>query len=381
MVTEKINILLILMLFLCNSCSHRYKEKKFNTDNNRYSICFDDKQEILKEITTTTLTKQLFQDYIECSGTIKPSLKNQFVVSAPVQGFVKDLFTYTGEYVEKGKTLALIENSEYISIQENYLVTKSQYEYFKEDFKRQGELSLENATSLKVMQSAQNEFRKTEAKLYSLKKTLDIIGINCDSVRPDHLRSTIEIKAPISGKVNMLNTKLGIFCSSENPICEITGTTGQVIYLKLNKSQVININTNRPMEFSISTKPEKFFKTKIFSLFPMKDDPDNFEIYADIQNDSECFNTGIPVNVKISAIIDSAYVLPNEAIISVNNKSYGILKTENNCFSLEELNTGKSIDKKTRIISMPDNIRNTVFVVNGSQMLYQKIKISNKEIR
>jgi cobalt-zinc-cadmium efflux system membrane fusion protein len=372
-------LLIFVSLILSIGCSQRGKEITYNPFTNSYSICLDDKHKILSEITTTNLTKQFYPEYIECNGITKPSFQNQAFVSAPIQGFVKGLFIRNGEYVEKGKTLAILENTDYIEIQENYLIAKSQYDYFKEDFKRQGELSLESATSLKVMQQAQNEFRKTEVKLFSLKKILEIIGINSDSIRVDYIQSTIELKATISGRVNLLNTKLGAICSGDNPLCEITGIHGQIIYFKLDENQADKIEVNQPVEFSISKDPSKLYKSKVFSILPVSDDPKKIEVYADIIDDIEGFDSGLSVNAKIFTGNDSVDVLPDEAIIRSENKTFIIIKTENNCFKPIEIISGKSIEKMSRILIIPDELRKAEFVVKGSNILYQEIKKLKKK--
>jgi membrane fusion protein, heavy metal efflux system len=373
--------MLVIIYLILIGCSHKGQKIKIDPVTRKYTICIGEGQKLLSQITTTHITKKYSEGYIECKGYIRPSINNQVIVSPPVQGVLKNIFIRQGEYVEKGKTLALLENSEIISLQENYLITKSEYDYLKEDFTRQGELSIENATSLKIMQQAQNEFRKTEAKLYSLKKMLNIIGINCDSVRIDRIQSIIELKAPISGKVNLLNSKSGALCSVENPLCEITGTNGQNIYINLNESQDVNVNLNQPIEFSVSTSPDIIYKSKIYSILPACNDLKKIEVYADLPDNREFLTTETPVNARILTKGDSVDVLPEEAIIRSREKNYVIIRKEDNCFELNEINIGKKIENMCLILTSPDNTETDEFVVKGSEILYEKIKMSEKEFR
>jgi cobalt-zinc-cadmium efflux system membrane fusion protein len=379
--TNKISISLCICFFLIVCCSQQGKEVTYNPVTKRYTVCLGAKHKILRDISTANITKLYNPEYLACSGFIKPSSQNQVIVSSPFQGIVKELYVRNGENVEKGKILAIIENAEFISIQENYLSVKSQYEYLREDFKRQGELSLERATSLKVLQQAQNEFNKTEAKLYSLKKTLDIIGIHSDSIRVDNIQSSIALKAPISGKVNLLNTRLGSLSSVENPLCEITGTHGQLLYMQLIESIDVNILPGQLLEFFIKTNPSKTYRSKVFSILPATDNPNQIEVYADIEDSGVGFESGMPVFARISSSNDSVDVLPEEAIVQSGEKEFVILKKYNNCFELIEITAGKSIQKMRQVIEIPKYIQNGDFVVHGSDLIYREIINPAKKIR
>ena len=81
-----------------------------------------------------------------------------------------------------GQCIAVLEHPDYIKIQQDYLETKSQWELYKEDFKRQGELTVENASSIKTMQQAQASFKAIEVRLFALKSQLKLLGIDADSL-------------------------------------------------------------------------------------------------------------------------------------------------------------------------------------------------------
>jgi cobalt-zinc-cadmium efflux system membrane fusion protein len=367
----------ILIFLMIVGCSIKQNKISLDSQSGNLSFCFDNNQKNIPENTTTYLKRDILQDYVDCYGIIKPSPENEVVVSPPIRGIVKNIFIRTGEFVEKGAILAILENSEIVSMQEEYLITRSQYDYYKEDFKRQGELSLENATSLKIMQQAQNEFRKTEAKLYSLKKRLEILGIKSDSIQSDQIQSTIELYAPISGKVNILNIRIGSLCSGENPFCEISGTSGQVICFNLNEDQMVNLNINQPLEFSISTFWEKVFRTETHSV-SFSNNGRKVEICTALNDPSEKFETGNIIKTRIFTNKDSVDVLPEESVIHFDNKKFVVIKTTDRCFEINEIEIGKSLYNKCPILSIPENLRKSEFVVKGSKTLFQEIKNAEK---
>jgi cobalt-zinc-cadmium efflux system membrane fusion protein len=124
-------------------------------------------------------------------------------------GILKSVSFPTGSYVKKGEVLAIIENIEFVKLQQQYLEAKSEFFYYREDLKRQGGLAIENATSVKKMQQAQRDYQTSEIRFRSLEKQLALIGFNTDSLDADHLTSDIVLRAPISGYIDKINSHTG----------------------------------------------------------------------------------------------------------------------------------------------------------------------------
>ena len=59
-----------------------------------------------------------------------------------------------------------------------YLENKSELDYYQEEYKRQGELTVENAASIKKLQQAKANYYKFEASYQSLKAQLELLGVN-----------------------------------------------------------------------------------------------------------------------------------------------------------------------------------------------------------
>jgi len=149
----------VLFCFICISilsCSIKQTDDDVAARKENDQIILSSDQLAQADIKTGHIRKQMISDIIFCGGTIEASPNQQAYVSVPMNGYLKKILVHIGEYVQKGRVLAILEHPDYIDLQREFLETKSQYDYYKEDFQRQGELSLENATSLKTMQLAQN---------------------------------------------------------------------------------------------------------------------------------------------------------------------------------------------------------------------------------
>jgi|WetSurMetagenome_2_1015567.scaffolds.fasta_scaffold50885_3 membrane fusion protein, heavy metal efflux system len=148
--------------------------------------------------------KKEAKKYIECTGTLVIPSSNIISVAAPAGGVLKSACYSTGSYIQSGSILASIENKDFLILQQEYLEAKSQFRYFSEELKRQGELTIENASSVRKMQQAQLDYETSEIKLRSLTKQLALSGFIADSIHVDHLSSSISVKAQVSGYIDKI---------------------------------------------------------------------------------------------------------------------------------------------------------------------------------
>ena len=108
--------------------------------------------------------------FLSAIGTLVIPSADIVLITSPSAGLLKVFSFPSGSYVKKGEVLALIENIEFLKLQQQYLEAKSEFFYYGEDLKRQGGLAIENATSVKKMQQAQRDYQTSEIRFRSLGK-------------------------------------------------------------------------------------------------------------------------------------------------------------------------------------------------------------------
>jgi cobalt-zinc-cadmium efflux system membrane fusion protein len=185
------------------------------------------------EDVTTAADSAAVPDTFMCSGYFTLHPARLATVTAPINGFIKKMYYNTGDYVKKGALLAVLTHQDYIKIQKDYLEAHSKAGYYTEDFKRQGELTLEHASSIKRMQRAQSDYWVNEARLRALKAQLDYIGIDAEKVVKEGFTNTINIYAPISGYIIKTEGNTGKFIDSYAFIYEIADINELLIIFEL----------------------------------------------------------------------------------------------------------------------------------------------------
>ena len=112
------------------------------------------------------------------NGIVSVAPQNQATVCMPLGGFIKSTTLLPGNSVNKGQTLAVIENQDFVDIQQNYLETKNKLIFAEAEYKRHTELYKDDVYSQKNVQQVTVEYRNLKAMERSFEQKLMLIGIN-----------------------------------------------------------------------------------------------------------------------------------------------------------------------------------------------------------
>ena len=150
-------------------------------------------------------------------------------------GIVKSTPLLQGSTVNKGQVIAVLQNQEYVQLQQDYLENKSQLELADSEYKRQQELAKQNINAQKVLQQAKSQYQTMLSRESALRQRLMLININSATLTPGNIRSTINIYAPINGYVTKVNVNSGKFVSPNDVMFEIVNSANLHVELRYSK--------------------------------------------------------------------------------------------------------------------------------------------------
>ena len=221
-------------------------------------------------------------------------------VTAPMAGFIKRMYYNTGDYVKKGNLLAVLKHQDYIRIQKDYLEALSMLEYYNEDFKRQGTLTLDHAASIKKMQKAQADYWSVEAKLRALEAQLRFIGIDPARVKREGFTSSINVYSPVNGYITRVEGNIGKFVDSYGFIYEIADIGNLLVRVELPDSLFHRIARDMPLEFSVSAARDEYLTARIKNIGQIIDTESGcFSVFAKPDSGRCSFRPGMTAEVKL----------------------------------------------------------------------------------
>ncbi|MBN2213400.1 MAG: efflux RND transporter periplasmic adaptor subunit [Bacteroidales bacterium] len=333
------------------------------------TVVLNKEQIKLANISTGKIRKMLMGKTVECNGTVESHPNSVAVINAPMGGYIRSVSYIPGNYVAKGTVIAVLEHPDYIRLQQEFLETKNKLELYQEEFKRQGELTVENASSIKKMQQAQADYRITEVHYLSLKAQLKLIGINADSLYTDGIKTSIRIRAPISGTISRVNASIGKYSGPDDMIYEIVNTNDLHLHLKIFEKDMTMIKKGLHVNFWSMGVPGQKYNATINTIGQKLDEASNtFDIHARIQSGRDQLKTGMHVYAEIFLSRDSVYALPIEALVTSGDSRFAFL-SDDSLFTRFEVKSGIQQSDFVELIDLPDSLTKRDMVISGAYYL------------
>lgn len=333
MTTHKIiNIAVISVILLlataCKNGKHDHKEGDEHETLPENMVELRDDQVKLAGISLDSVTERNLSGTLKLNGLITAPPQNTAAVSMPLGGFVKSVSLIPGSSVRKGQVLAVIENPDFIDLQQDYLDSKSRLEYTEAEYKRQSDLYKNDVSSRKNMQQITSEYKSIKARQKALEQKLLLIGINPYRLSDEHISRSVVLTAPISGYVKSVNVSIGKAVSGTDVLFEITGTSNLLVELTLFEKDADKVKPGQDIRFSINNETEEH-DARVYQITKAVDSDRSLKVYAKITSICNNVLPGMYANAMLHATGKRVTAVPSEAIVSFNDKDYIFLFEKN----------------------------------------------------
>lgn len=338
----------------------------------------------------------------QISGTIRVNGKldvppQQMVsISAPLGGFLKSTSLLQGSSVKKGQVIAIVENLDFVQMQEDYLEAKNQFEFAKADYERQQDLARENVNAQKTLQQAKTTYSTWQTKVNSLNEKLKVLGIGIESLNNGTISSSINLHSPINGYVTEVNVNIGKFVSPTDILFEIVDTEHLHAELTVFEKDVPKLRIGQKVRFTLANETKE--RTATVYLLGREIGPDRtIRIHCHIDKEDSNLLPGMYLKAVVETGGIEVAALPDNAIIDYQGKKYiffqlteqphGVMKDENETkhdseyhFTMYEVQIGNSEMGYTEVIIPPDfNTDKAQIVVKNAYAILSKMKNSEEE--
>lgn len=374
-------VIAVAILLLLNSCSgnsnqESESEEKLTKDREitDVSLTLTDAEHKKADIQTSGLEKRQFAEQLSCTGTIEVSPNHVVTVIPPVKGYIKELYHQSGDYVTKGDKLATLSHPRYLTIQQNYLSAKTRADYYEKEYKRQGELAVEKAASLKKMQHAKADYEEARARLQSLSQLLNMMNIDPATIKEEELHSNMLLYAPINGYITEVYSNAGRLADEGNPVYEIMNMNHLRLHMHVPGNKAGKISEGQSVRFTLTDSSNKNFNSTIdYISKKVNADKNRISVYAQLKHSSKKFKHGMNVNAHILIATKTKYALPKKAIVKLGEKRYIFLEL-NSGYKLYELTTGSETENYTAIKNY-NSILTKKIVTEGTDYLKDKLTV------
>ncbi len=373
-IIRNVNILITMIAFLSlSSCGNKKTEEDI-TDSTiiENTATLSDAQIKNVGIQTGKIVQKEISETLKLNGKIDVPPQNLVSISVPMGGYLKSTSLLEGMHVTKGEILCVVEDQQYIQLQEDYLLAKAKIVYAKAEFERQKELNLSKASSDKVYQKTQAEYNSLSVIVQSYGEKLKLAGINPNNVVANGISKSINVYSPISGFISKVNVNTGKYVNPSDVLFEIVNPSDIHLALTIFEKDINKLAIDQSVLTYTNSNPEKKYHCTIILIGKDFTENGSAEMHCHFDNYDKTLLPGMYMNAEIELKSQLSNVLPSDAIVSYENKNYVFVAKQNNKFEMKKVTIGNAENGFTEILS--DDLNQASIVIKGAYSLLMKFK-------
>ena len=374
------NIYLIAFAFLITACgSGTEQETSTEASNGTENIvALNEKQLNAAKLSFAKLEEKVIGSFITANGSIDVPPQNMISVSVPLGGYLKSTKLLPGLQIRKGDVIAIMEDQQYIQMQQDYLTTKAKLVYSKSEFERQKELNASKASSDKVFQQIQMEYNTLRISLNSLEQKLKMINIKPESITENNISSSIKIFSPINGFVSSVNVNIGKFVNPSDILFELIDPSNIHLNLKIFEKDLNKLSIGQKLIAYSNNDPSKKYEAEI-NLISRDLSPERIaEVHCHFESADKSLAPGMYMNAEIQLKNDRKLAISEEAIVSFESSEYVFVKKSDNSFEMTPIKIG-SIENGFAEVLNAESFKEKQLVTKGAYTLLMTLKNKSEE--
>jgi membrane fusion protein, heavy metal efflux system len=348
----KYALILFSTALLLQACSGKTKTAEATTEQAVESlVTLTDAQLKNAALEITKLQQQQISSVLKLNGKIDVPPQNIVSISVPMGGYLKSTKLLPGLHVKKGEVIAVIEDQQYIQLQQDYLTAKAKLPFLENEYNRQKELNESKASSDKTYQQAEAEFRSQKVLVSALAEKLKLAGINLSRLDESNITRSIQIFSPIDGYVSAVNVNIGKYVAPTDVLFELINPTDIHLALTVFEKDVNKLFIGQKLVAYTNNDPTNKHDCEILLIGKDLNDERNTEVHCHFEAYDKTLIPGTYMNAEVEVKNKAAWVVPEDAVVRFENKHYVFVKKSEKQFELTEVQTGISEKGLTEILN------------------------------
>jgi len=375
----KINIFLFVTLILLQSCGSKNKNAENEAEVADENIVTLTPSQLKNAgIETMQLQQKQMTSKLKLNGRIDVPPQNIVSISVPLGGYLKTTKLLPGMHVNKGEIIATIEDQQYIQLQQDYLTAKAKISFLENEYIRQKELNESKASSDKIYQQAEADYKSQKVLISALAEKLKLVGINLNHLDENTITRSIRVLSPIDGFVSKVNVNIGKYVAPTEVLFELINPTDIHLALKVFEKDVNKLFIGQKLIAYTNNDLQEKHNCEILLIGKNLTADRNTEVHCHFDKYDKTLIPGTYMNAEIEISNKESLTLPEEAVVRFENKEYVFIKKSENRFEMIEVQTG--ITENGYIEIIPDeNAKQNIFVSKGAYTLLMSLKNKSDE--
>ena len=370
---------LLISFFIFIQCKKEEAPKQeHNITKDENIVTLTDAQLRNAPIETTMLSLQNIASTLKLNGMIDVPPQNLVSVSIPLGGYLKSSNLLPGMPVSRGQVIAVIENPQFIQLQQDYLMARSKAHFAELDYNRQKTLNQSQASSDKAMQLAQSEMNSQRILMNSLAQQLRLININPESLKSGSITKSVPVYSSINGFVSKVNVNIGKYVNPSDVLFELINPDDIHLNLKVYEKDLEYLKKGQRFAAYTNADPAKKYYGEILLISKDISQGGLAEIHCHFDKYDHSLVPGMYMNAEIETSTSFSNAVPEESIVNFEGKDFVFVEVKKQTYRLTPVTLGETENGFTQILNF-DDFKNKKIVTKNAYTLLMKLKNTEEE--
>lgn len=357
-----LNKMILIAVIILNGCGIKKENSHKESPDEKRSGFIDITKEQFELVGMKVghIEQRNLKEVVRANGYLKVPPQNQASVSAVLCGIIRMIIVKDGDFVRQGQVLATLEHPDYIKLQEEFATTKSNFSFAEKEYARQKELQTDNAGTAKIFQQTEANYYAEKARMESLKKQAELLGISEDEIVSGRFIKSIGLRSPIDGYISRIDAKIGTMAEPGKPLFEIIDNSKVHVDLFVYEKDLFKVKIGQRVYLTLTNQNNREIEGTVFSVNKsFENENKSVIVHAEIKNSASMnLIQGMYVTALISVKENKVPSVPEEAVVHSDGRDFIFVTTEEKA----EPNKGVNEREETREI-------------HGEAMCFQMIEV------
>ena len=322
-------IISVLTFFSCKNDENKSiagKEQEHHPEEENV-VFLNQRQREALDLKLGTFQMRNLTTVIKLNGQLAVSPSGTAEVSVVMGGFVTSINAFFGDRVKRGAVLAVLENPDYIVLQEKFAEVANNLEYLQKEFERQKQLYQHNIGAGKDFQLAKANYNTAKAQYEGLKARLEMLNLSPGKIADGTISRTVTVTSPINGFVNQIYINTGAYADPQKPLFEVSNPEMLHADFLVYEQDIFKIKKGQKVHFTVANNPQKEYTSTVYAVGKEFDPKTRaIHIHTKIKGRANGLLPGMYVSGHLHTDKKYTKTLPDDAIVSEGGKFYIFVK-------------------------------------------------------
>lgn len=313
-----LSVVVLAATFSCQSCNSGTAATNTEAKETREKYVIPDS--LLKTLEIDTVQGCPLVDAITLNGKVAFNDENVIKIFPLVSGNISNINVMLGDYVDAGKTLAVIQSSEMAGYGSELITAQTNLEVAKRNFEATQDMATNGLVSQKDLLAAQASYTQAQSEL---KRVESVLKINGGNTQGEYI-----VKSPISGFIvekNVTNN-MTIRADNSNDLFTISDLKNIWVLANVYESNISKVHPGDSVQITTLSYPGRVFQGKIDKILNVLDPANKvMKVRVVLQNPDYALKPEMFASVTvINKENKQSICIPSHALI-FDNSQYFVL--------------------------------------------------------